>query len=348
MMRPGMPPPPPTGVSSAPTDAPSPWVRRPISVTIYFLLTSLTLAITPVVLPVLALYDLALGRRWASVRVLLFLNAYLVAEVAGIVAATGCWVLGLVPPFSQPRRYLQLHTALQRLWVSFLFAVTRLCWGIEVELRNVDAARTGPYLLFCRHASLADTLLPLMTIGPQGPHLRFITKSQLLWDPCIDIVGNRIPNAFVARGGRDPEGDLARVRALTDDLGAQEAILMFPEGTRFTEEKKARILARFEEKGDVEAANYARALDSTLPPKLAGPLALIEAAPGVDVVFMAHIGTEGSATAAELWRGELIDQKILIEFWRVDASEIPEGTEARERWLLEEWKRVDAWVSEQT
>ncbi|MEE2830651.1 MAG: 1-acyl-sn-glycerol-3-phosphate acyltransferase [Myxococcota bacterium] len=321
-------------------------MRRPVSVCLYFLLALLCLGSTPLLLPLLALYDLGARRRWASVRVLLFFDAYLVAELAGITIASLVWLLGFLPPLWNRDRYLAAHFTLQRFWVAFLFSASRLLWGFRMEVENAELAREGPYLLFARHASLADTLLPLVTIGHPAPHLRFITKSQLLWDPCIDIVGNRIPNAFVARGGRDPEGDIRRVRAMAEGLTEAEAVLIFPEGTRFSPEKKARLLERLEEKGEEETAAYARGLTHTLPPRTGGTLALIDAAPGVDVLFMAHVGTEGSATATELWQGRFIGQEVRVDFWRVPASEIPTSPGEREDWLRQQWQRMDAWVGE--
>ena len=39
--------------------------------------------------------------------------------------------------------------------------------------------------------------------------LRYVLKHELRWDPCLDIVGWRLPNAFVRRGAQDTAGDVA-------------------------------------------------------------------------------------------------------------------------------------------
>jgi hypothetical protein len=52
-----------------------------------------------------------------------------------------------------------------------------------------------------RHASIGDTLLASALVGrPHGIFwLRYVLKRELLWDPCLDVVGNRLPHVFVDR-----------------------------------------------------------------------------------------------------------------------------------------------------
>jgi hypothetical protein len=33
-----------------------------------------------------------------------------------------------------------------------------------------------------------------------------------------------------------------------------------------------------------------------------------------------------------------------VAFWRVANADVPRDPEARERWLFDEWQRVDEWV----
>ncbi|HRE89632.1 MAG TPA: 1-acyl-sn-glycerol-3-phosphate acyltransferase, partial [Myxococcota bacterium] len=85
------------------------------------------------------------------------------------------------------------------------------------------------------HTSLVDTLLPTTYLtARRGLKLRWVLKRELLVDPCLDVAGSRLPNAFVARDGSDTEKALAQVRALATDLPADEGVLIYPEGTRFT------------------------------------------------------------------------------------------------------------------
>ena len=58
----------------------------------------------------------------------------------------------------------------------------------------------GPAVMLCRHASLADSLVSAWVVTSlAGMHPRYVLKRELLVDPCLDIVGNRLPNHFLDR-----------------------------------------------------------------------------------------------------------------------------------------------------
>ena len=175
--------------------------------------------------------------------------------------------------------------------------------------------------------------------------LRYVFKRELLWDPCLDIVGQRVPNVFVDRFSDDSEGEIRRTRELTRDLGPRDGLLIHPEGTRFSEAKRERILERLHREGDAKLLEYARSLQSVLPPRPGGTLALLEAAPEADVVVCAHTGFEGAASLAQIWQGALVHQTVRVQFRRIPRDAIPTGRDDRLAWLLEEWQRVDAWVA---
>ena len=91
--------------------------------------------------------------------------------------------------------------------------------------------------------------------------------------------------------------------------------------------------------------DYARSLQFVLPPRPGGTLGLLEAAPEADVVVCAHAGFEGAASLAQIWQGALVGQTIRVQFRRIPRDAIPIGPEGQLDWLLEEWRRVDAWVA---
>jgi 1-acyl-sn-glycerol-3-phosphate acyltransferase len=181
---------------------------------------------------------------------------------------------------------------------------------MKLTLEGEGSLSPGPFLLFVRHSSTADTLLPVVLLGRADLFPRYVLKRELLWDPCLDLLGNRLPNAFVRRDAGDPDA-LASVRKLTLGLTSRDA------------------LARVE------------GLTHVLPPRLGGPLALLEAS-SVDVVFCAHVGLEGAATLGDLVRGRLIGQHVRVKLWRVPRACIPH--EDVDIWLDQEWGKVDAWV----
>lgn len=137
------------------------------------------------------------------------------------------------------------------------------------------------------------------------------------------------------------------MQELARDLGPRDAMLIYPEGTRFSAAKQRRALDRFHQNGDLKMLEYARSLAFVLPPRPGGTLGLLEAAPAADVVFCAHTGFEGAASLAEIWKGALVDQTIRVQFRRIPRDEIPAGRHTRIAWIFEEWQRVDAWIESQ-
>ena len=158
----------------------------------------------------------------------------------------------------------------------------------SVWVTGAEAVERTPLLLFLRHASAADTLLPAMLLSvPHGTLIRYVLKRELLWDPCLDIVGNRLPNHFVERQPDDSAAEIDAVGRLAEDLSPGEAALIYPEGTRHSAARRTRLIARLRERGYAEAADRAERLRRLLPPRPGGPLALLSHAPEVDVVFCA-------------------------------------------------------------
>jgi 1-acyl-sn-glycerol-3-phosphate acyltransferase len=169
-------------------------------------------------------------------------------------------------------------------------------------------------------------------------------KRELLWDPCLDIVGQRTRNAFVRRGSGERGKEIALLRGLATALGECDGVLLFPEGTRFSPAKRQRALAHLADTGQSARLARAQRLQHVLPPRRGGALALLETRPDVDVAFLAHAGFEGTADLNDIWHGKLIGRTIRLYFWRVPSADIPRTAEDRVEWLDTQWERVDAWV----
>jgi 1-acyl-sn-glycerol-3-phosphate acyltransferase len=321
------------------------WGRRAVSVTATSSALALLVATAPLVLPAAAAVDALRGRRSALARTWAVFGLYLTWQLLGLAVAFAVWVPYVL---GGPRaQFLQRNFRLQCWWVRTLFAGASRAFGLHLVVEGLDAVTAGPLLLLVRHASLADTLLPTRVVSSQvGLRLRFVLKRELLWDPCLDVVGQRLMNAFVRRGGLDTPADVAAVRALADDLGPQDGVLLFPEGTRFDPRRQRRALARVEARGDAMELARASALNHVLPPQLGGVLALLEHAPHLDVAFCAHHGLGGARTFANLLNGALVGRTIRVRFWRCPADDLPSGREAQVEWLYREWAKVDAFVAE--
>jgi hypothetical protein len=167
----------------------------------------------------------------------------------------------------------------------------------------------------------------------------------LLWDPCIDAFGHREPTAFVRRGTKDHAPEVAAVGRLMRALGSHDGVVLFPEGTRFSEAKRERVLSSLRKK-DPASHDRASRLRHVLPPHLGGPLEVLARNEGADIVFCAHTGLEGANHFADLFSGSLLDTVVRVRFWRVPFRDIPTDRLARIAWLYDQWERVDEWIAE--
>ena len=216
------------------------WARRAITIPACLLGLAIAVPLLPVLLAGALLLDLFRDRRLPTVRLVLFALVYLGCESAGLLASLVLW-LGSI---GDRERRLRWFYALQSAWASSIFAAACRIFGIEVDVVGDESIGRGPLLLFSRHTSLADTILPAVYVARRhGLRLRWVLKRELLWDPCLDVVGRVLPNVFVRRGSYDSAREIAAVRSLARDLGEDEGVLVYPEGTRFTPAVRDRVAA---------------------------------------------------------------------------------------------------------
>lgn len=321
------------------------WGRRAISLpTIYLGLAIVALGF-PFWVALAALADLATGgarRRWPVVRSAFLVLGYFFWVCFGVTS----WAATELISFGIPRpRYLRRLFRLQQIWARGLFNMARRALSLRVHVEEGFVPDEQPILLFVRHASLVDVLLPAVFVsGPHDVLLRYVMKREVLFDPAIDLVGQRLENAFVSRGKGSAEREENAIRALASGLGEREGVIVFPEGTRFSEEKRNDALERIRASGDTVRLARAERLHHVLPPRSRGPLAVLESAQRADVIFLAHRGFDGAVGALDLLRGSLIGRAIELKTWRVPRAQVPVERVACLAWLDGEWARVDAWI----
>ena len=316
------------------------WRRRCLTLPALLLGTLAAVLLSPVLLAVALVIDLFRSPRLPTVRLVLLALVYLACESAGILASGVLWIGSI----GDPARRLRWFHALQDEWAAAIFAAGRGIFGLRVEVEGDDSLRPGPLVLLSRHASLVDTMLPAVHVARRhGMRLRWVLKQELLWDPCLDVVGHVLPNVFVRRGSGDSEREIEAVRALARDLGPDEGVLIYPEGTRHSPAVAARARRSLGE-ADPARARRLGGLRHVLPPRPGGTLAVLEACPPADVVILAHAGLEGAARLADVWHGSLIGRRIRLRFRRVPSSELPATAADRRQWLDEQWLALDQWV----
>lgn len=321
------------------------WTRRSLTISVMFLVWFVMLGLYPVLLLVAVFADLQRKRGWIWLRVALFSFWYVLFECLGILAAAGIWVLHLGG--RDKEAFQQANFRLQSWWTKMLATGSSQIFNTPFHVEGAQEIAPGPILLLLRHASLTDTILAgLFVAVPHGIMLRYVLKRELLWDPCLDIVGNRLPNYFVDRASTHSETEIEGVANLALGLREHEGVLIYPEGTRFSKKKQQRILEKLKAGDDPRAYQRAKALRHLLPPRLGGTLALLERNQNADIVFCAHAGLEKAATFDQLTNGELFNQTVYVKFWRVSFEDVPEEREKRIDWLFEQWRKIDDYIEE--
>lgn len=319
-------------------------VRRARGIALEILAFVLVTVLLPLLLLAAAAVDLVLWVRrrkpWVGIRLVAMLWWFLLGELRGIATI---FVIGLAARGrDSATRRARLYRLRQR-WAAMHLGGVRRLFGLRFEVSGLEDVAPGPVLILMRHASIVDNMLPDAIVGrAHDLGLRFVIKRELQVLPTIDIGGRWVPTVFVRRASDDPEAELVEVRKLTVDLGPGEGVLIYPEGTRHTAAKLARAQAAIAER-QPEIAPLAQGLRHILPPRLGGPLALLEAG-GTDVVLCGHVGFDGFERVSDIWAGGLVDSTVRVRFWRHAADTIPEGRDARIAWLYEQWQVMDDWI----
>jgi len=320
----------------------NPLSRRLITVPTVVIVFTVVSAGLPFLLSIGLMVDLVraiVSRRAAMAsRTVVFLWLYLLGEVLALIAlAAVSWL--------RRQRRIDITFRLQAIWAAWTFNSMRWVFDLQFVAEGLDEVAPAPIVVLARHASIVDTMLPARYVArANGIALRYVLKKELLVDPVLDIGGNRLPNHFVDRQSRDLESEMAAIRALGAGLTARDGVMIYPEGTRYSEEKRQRYVAPLIRKGGV-VGEAASGYCSVLPPRPGGTLALLETTT-CDVVVLAHRGLEGFATVRDIWSGDLVGSRIDVRLWRVPREDIPESRSLRVDWLFRLWAEVDDWVSQ--
>ena len=309
--------------------------RRLVTIPGLFVAAVLLTVLIPVWLPLSLATDLALRRfRFPLARLLAFAVCWVWLEVAGVTWAFVLWSAGL-------GRHAGLHYSLQRWWASNVLVALGFTCGIRIETADVEVFSPGPTVLLVRHASLADSLVSAYVITKLARlHPHYVLKRELEFDPCLDVVGHRIPNYFLDRQARDSGPELRALERLGAGLGRRDVGVIFPEGTRVNDRKRAAALVKIAERDPARSAKLST-LGYLLPPRSAGASAILRAAPTADVVLAWHVGFEGLDTFAGVLAA--IRRKcapVRFVALRVSRVLVPDG-DAFADWLDDQWLRMD-------
>ena len=311
------------------------WLRRTVMVTAVALM-AVSLTLTAVVwAPIVLLTDLV-RRRWRFplFRFTAFGCLWSWLETAGVLAAGVLWVCGR-------GRHLGANYRLQAWWTRGVIGALKLTVGLRIEVDGAPLPGDGPYVALCRHASLADSIMSAWVFITHS-HLRprYVLKQELKLDPCLDIVGHRLPNYFVDRKSSNIASELQGIEQMAHGLNVGDIAVIFPEGTRANPVKRQDALQRLSLRSP-ERAQRLGSLKYLLPPKPAGASALLSAVPQAKVLTMWHSGFDGMDTfkgiVHQLARSAIRVHVRIVEHHR---STVATG-EAFVAWLDTQWTHMD-------
>jgi hypothetical protein len=326
-----------------PSPYPAAIPRRILTITVVWTMAALGLALSPVLVLSAVAIDLATRRRgWPTVRLLGLFGAFLWIEVTSQFRVLWVWVS---QPFARKSWTLRNHEG-EHWWLGRLYRAGRRIIGLDLRVEGPDDVGPGPLLVFAQHVSIVDAVVPGIVLAvDRGRYVRYVLTRGLRFDPCMDIVGHRIPNHFVARGVSDNAEELATLRLLAAGMEQDEGAIIFPGGALHTVAQRERAVEKLTERGSPQAA-AATTFRHVLPPRPGGVQAFFAGAPDAAVLVIGHVGFEPLASLKRL-RGVLpLREPIELRIWRHERSEVPTDPEERLAWVYERWAVMDDWIEE--
>jgi 1-acyl-sn-glycerol-3-phosphate acyltransferase len=322
------------------------WLRRVISIPLVFAAAVGGLVGSPALVVLALVVDTVRRRhRFPTMRCFAFVLWALWLEVCAVLSAVLLAVLfaGRLRSSSS----LRWHNAMEQWWVGQLVQAAALTLRLDFAVTCPHHLRPGPVIVIGRHASHADAILPAWLLGTRNAmNLRYVIMAGLTWGPAFNLYGQRLPNHFVNRSKSHTAAHLDPIARLASSADAYDAVIIFPEGHFATPERRERALARID---DPLLAARAQKLQHLLPPRPAGTVALLDAAPHADVIVVNHVGLERFQTVGAIWRNVPFTKSVHVRVERIPAGDVPrDDNDATITWLAETWQDMDDWITANT
>jgi 1-acyl-sn-glycerol-3-phosphate acyltransferase len=332
--------------------------RRVFLVPMIVLLTVLFLVLLPIVTvgQLLAGVSALWGRpvRWRALRIAVFAVVYTIGVCVCLLACLGLWLAAPVPRWRDRARWRARHVRVLRGLLGTLLRMAEWVFAFRLRLdspRGDDDGHPGvgrrPLIVLGRHAGPgASFVLVHVLLRRRGRVPRIVLKEQLRLDPALDVLLTRLGCAFIGRSGPAGEAATEAVRLLAADLGPDDALVIFPEGSDWTPTRHRLAVARLRMRGLRRQAAAAEAMPNVLPPRPAGTFAALRGAPTADVAVFMHTGHDDLLDAASVWRSLPLRRELHMVWWNEPRPEVKDLDECA-RWLNRLWAQIDAWIEEE-
>jgi 1-acyl-sn-glycerol-3-phosphate acyltransferase len=324
-------------------------VRRFVVAPAMIVLTAVLVFGSPVWLLVAAALSPLVQGRLRPLRLLWIALLHMVLESLILIELFGLWIASGFGVWIRRPFFERIHYDLAQFYLVVFFREARRVLRLRIVTQGPapDAHPGEPLLVACRHAGPGDSFTLMYALMHwYGREPRVVLKDTMAWDPMISVLLDRLPSRFISpnpAAGDDLESQIAE---LATNLDHDDAFVIFPEGGNFTPERRQRAIDKLRRLGLEAMAVRAERMGNVLAPRPGGLLAALDAAPGADVVLVAHTGLDHMLTIADVWRELPMDKQLVMRWWRVPREEIPEGREARIDWLFTRWEEIDRWIEE--
>jgi len=321
-------------------------LRRAITVPLLTVGLILAVVVSPVVVPILALIDLASGsRRLRRTRLWLLIIASAWAEWGG--AFVGNLAMIRFGWRRDNPGWIRVNEKAKSFWVKqHLRNVGRFA-GVKINVENPEECSIGNAIVLSHHTSHIDAVLPAYLFGPKGGlQTQYTLKETLQWLPGLDIVGGNLSNVWINRRPEPGSPMFDEIKTLGSGTNPGNVSVIFPEGTFYTPERLQKGADRVAAKRpDLE--HMVRGLRHCLPIRPGGVMALLEGAPEADIVIVGHAGLERFVFLSDIVSNIPTDQPWTIHLWRYPRATIPTDRDELLTWLTERWVEMDDWIDEQ-
>jgi 1-acyl-sn-glycerol-3-phosphate acyltransferase len=210
-----------------------------------------------------------------------------------------------------------------------MFRVLGIAITVEGDLTTLTSLSPADSLVVvCNHQSWFDVFLLQTLISKRGPSLKFLIKAKLLWIPVLGWVCLALNFPRLSRKG-DAESrsrDLNRVVSASLNLGnAPGGLVIFPEGTRFSEEKR---------RPGVPAYKH------VLPPKPGGFSRIHQSmSDGTNVLDVSIRYGNNDTNCWRCMSGAVSEIRVRVDSCRTrDIQDVS-------AWLASRWTAKDAWLT---
>jgi Acyltransferase len=366
-------------------------IRRLLLVPLVVVIAVALAALTPAVALLTVAFNLIRrrtqpGRERHSrlLRVVWLGLAWSAGETAALTVALCLWIASGFGGRLDTEPYQARHYGVMKWFLDLIYRVASRTCGLRVTVTGPQVPGPGtdrPLIVLSRHAGPGDSLLlihHLLSACERRP--RVVMKATLQLDPSVDILANRLPNAFLRHAAKSGEqagsqpgeqaasqpGEQAgsqpgkpagrppgsrqhteQIRRLAAGLSGRSALVLFPEGGNWTPSRWRRAIDRLRKRGRPDLAERAAAMPNVLPPHATGALAAIAACPRADVIFVAHTGLDRLVSVRDVWQSLRADMEVRAHWWRVPAASVPRAVsrDTQVSWLYGWWERIDGWIA---